>query len=75
MAKFHKDFVMHSRDTGPLLNLGPFGPTLFLAKGFVTENSYSCMVETDGQRQTTICDKRLAKCRYELSMDVGCCRR
>ena len=25
VAKFHKDFVMHFRDTGPLLNLGPFG--------------------------------------------------
>ena len=26
VAKFHKDFVMPSRDTRPLLNLGPFGP-------------------------------------------------
>ena len=26
VAKYHNDFVMHSRDTGPLLNLGPFGP-------------------------------------------------
>ena len=26
VAKFYEDFVMHSRDTGPLLNLGPFGP-------------------------------------------------
>ena len=26
VAKFHKGLVMHSRDTGPLNNLGPFGP-------------------------------------------------
>ena len=26
VARFHKVSVMHSRDTGPLDNLGPFGP-------------------------------------------------
>ena len=26
VAKFHKVLVMHSKDTGPRVNLGPFGP-------------------------------------------------
>ena len=26
VARFHKVSFMHSRDTGPLDNLGPFGP-------------------------------------------------
>ena len=28
VARFHKVSVMHSRDTGPLHNLGQFGPIL-----------------------------------------------
>ena len=29
VARFHKFSVMHSRDTGSLDNLGPFGPIVF----------------------------------------------
>ena len=47
MAKFHKDFVMNSRDTGPLLNLGPFGPIVTSTTSYIvkhTEESYTLSI-------------------------------
>ena len=46
VAKFHKDVVMHSRNTGPLLNLGPFDPMVILGSLFVIHNSDTAISPT-----------------------------
>ena len=79
VARFHKVSVMHSRDTGPLDNLGPFGPivtttTAAAAAADAADAATTTNTTTTTTTTTTTCTILLLLLQTLVSRDSNCAR-